>query len=259
MTLPWTPELDRALVRLVDATEDLTWPERAAKLSAETGFPITDDMARNRHRRVLQDMELSKITPQPDTLIEVPAQPEGQFVGLSIAYFDIETTDLGVWQGEMTVASIGDVFGNVVTRDRFEFEQRSILDDRGLAVWVRDTLETYDILCAWYGTGFDLGYVNGKLIEHGERPLRDMMFIDPMYKARGGRYGVKVGSAKLKNVAKWLHTPNQKPEVEFRTFRMAGYGDPEALATLRDRCEGDVRTMRDIFAHLKPLVRTIHR
>lgn len=255
----WTPEMDRQLMMVVENNPGSTWPERAALLSARTATPITEDMIRNRHRRVLQDIELAKITPTPTSPVNIPAIPQGDYVGFNMAYFDIETRALDAWVGGMTVVCVTDQFGQSNMRDRFEFDQRSILDDRGLAVWTRDELEKYDILVAWYGSQFDLSFINAKLIEHGERPLRDMMFIDPIYKARGGRYGLKVGSSKLKNVAIWLNTPNQKPDLPPSTFIHADIGDPEAVALLRDRCKADTLVMRDIFNHLKPMIRTIHR
>jgi len=237
---------------------DATWPEQAADLSAQTGFPITEDMARNRFRRVTNDIETHRATPPTDE-IEVPEVPEGDYVGFDMAFFDIESTGLGAYGSEMTVACIVDQFGRSTVADKFEFEQKSVLDDRGLVVWLRDELEKYDILVAWYGTMFDIPYINARLIMHGERPLRDMMLIDPCFKARGGRYGLKIGGSKLKTVAKALRTTHQKPEVEWDTFRLAGFGDREALNIVRTRCADDCYTMRDIFARFKPMVRTIHR
>lgn len=259
MPLAWTPELDRALLRIVDESDGATWPERAADLSAQTGQPITEDMARNRYRRVTNDIETARITPRYESEVIVPENPEGTYVGFDMAFFDIETPGLSAWGNELTVTGIVDQFGRATVRDRFEFPQSSVLDDRGLLEWTRDELEKYDILVGWYGTMFDLPFLNAKLVEHGMTVLRDKMFLDPCFKTRGGRYGLKVGSSKLKNVAKWLNTSNQKPDVEWVTFRKASFGDPEAVAELRDRCEADCRAMRDVFGHIKQTIRSIHR
>jgi uncharacterized protein YprB with RNaseH-like and TPR domain len=250
--------MDRTLMLVVDSMPDATWPERSAELSSRLQLAITDDMMRNRHRRITQDIELAKSTPPPRD-IEVPAVPEGDYVGFDIAYFDIETTGLGAYGSEMTCVSIVDQFGRATTRDKFEFEQASILDDRGLCVWLRKELEKYDILVAWYGSQFDLAYINARLIIHGERPIADRMFLDPIYKARGGRYGLKMGGSKLKTVAKALRLSTEKPDVEWETFRLAGYGDPDALAEVRHRSHEDVYILRDIFHRFKPMIRTIHR
>lgn len=255
----WTPLMDRALLQVVDETPDATWAERAAQLSANTGQPVTDDMARNRHRRVLQDIELAKMTPEPKSPVDIPAVPQGDYAGFNIAFFDLETSSLDAWTGDLLCASIVDQFGNLRHATRFDFEQRSVLDDRGLVLWVRDNLEEFDIISAWNGFMFDQPIIQAKLIEHGERVMRDIMGLDLMYKARPGRYGVKVGSSKLKNVALWLNTPNQKPDVAPIVWRKAGIGDEDAIQELLERCDADCFVMRDIFKHLKPMIRTLHR
>lgn len=256
--LTWTPEMDRTLNRIVEESPDSTWIDRAVEISAALGIPVTDDMASKRYKRVQQAIKLTEVAPPPEP-IEVPEQPQHRFVGFNMAYFDIETTGLGAHGNEMTVAAIADQWGEVKIRDKFEFQQRNVLDDKGLVVWLRDTLEDFDILVAWYGTQFDLSFLNAKLVQHGEKPVRDMMFLDPIYKARGGRYGLKVGGSSLENVGRWLKTPHQKLHVDWETFRLAGYGDPEALQTVRRRCTLDVLEMRDVFAYFKPMIRTIHR
>jgi uncharacterized protein YprB with RNaseH-like and TPR domain len=214
-------------------------------------------MIRNRYRRVTNDIETFRVT-SPGA-IEVPEVDDFTYVGFDFAFFDIETTGLGAYGSEMTCVTVADQFGLDETRDKFEFEQRSILDDRGLCIWLRDRLERADILVAWYGSMFDLSYLNARLIMHDERPVADRMFIDPCFKARGGRYGLKIGGSKLKTVAKALRTGHQKPDVEWNTFRLAGFGDPAALAEVRQRSKEDVFVLRDIFQRIKPMIRTVHR
>jgi uncharacterized protein YprB with RNaseH-like and TPR domain len=246
------------MVRLVDLNQDATWPERAAELSARTGLAITEDMIRNRYRRVINDIALDESTP-PEASVDVPAVPAEDYAGFDIAFFDIETSGLGGYGNDMTCVTIVDQFGRTVTRDKFEFEQRSILDDRGLCTWLRDELERYDILVAWYGTMFDLSFLNARLIIHGDRPVADRMFFDPCFKARGGRYGLKMGGSKLKTVGKALKIAREKPEVEWETFRLASYGDPDALAEVRNRSMEDTFLLRSIFVRFKPIIRTLHR
>lgn len=265
MPITWTPELDRALYQIVEQNPlkqeggTFTWADRAALLASQTQQAITEDMARNRYARILEAIELAKLEPPEPPGIAIPARPEGDFVGFTMAFYDIESDGLNGWGHEITCASITDNFGKTYSRTKFDFDQRNVLDDMELVIWLRDELEKYDILVGWYGTMFDLPFMNAKLIEYGQRPIRDMMYLDPCYKTRGGRYGLKVGSSKLKNVAKWLKTPNQKPEVEWETFKLAAIGDPVALAEVVDRCEADTKVMRDIFHHIKPMVRSLHR
>lgn len=253
--MDWTPELEGALLAARERLPGASKRELAYELRQQTDLPITRDMVKNKLARLDEELPASR----PDSHIRVPQVPEGDFVGFDMAFFDIETTGLGAYGSEMTCVSIADQFGRVINKTKFDFEQATVLDDKNLVVWARDELEKYDILVAWYGTMFDLPYINARLIMHGERPMRDTMFIDPIYKARGGRYGLKMGGSKLKTVAKALRTENQKPDVEWETFRLAGYGDPTALEEVVSRCNDDVLVLRDIFDRFKPMIRTIHR
>lgn len=250
--------MDSALLIIVDENPKATWEARAALLSSKLKTPITDDMFRNRYGRVVESINLDRIATPMENPISVPPTPEGDFIGLNIAYWDLETTSLGAWTGDLLVGSIVDQYGRASTRDRFDFPQTSPLDQRGLAVWVRDELEKYDILVAWNGLNFDIGFLNAKLTFLGERPLRRMLHIDPMFKMRGGRYGMRIGSSKLKNVALYFDTPNQKPDVAPEVWRRADHGDRDALDELRIRCEADCLVMRDIFPYAKPYITTIH-
>ena len=254
--------MDSALMALIEnEPEPQTWEARALDLSQLLGTAVTADMVRNRHNRIVQNIEAEKLAPPRDVQpLEVPGAQVGEFVGFRLGFYDIETTGLGAWNSEMTMVSVADSFGNMVSKTRFDFEQSNLLDDKGLVLWLRDYLEeNFDILTAWNGLLFDLPYHNARLAYHGERLMNQKMYIDLMYAARGGRYSLKVGSAKLKNVAKFFRTPHQKPDLEWNTFRLAGMGDPESLALLQDRCEADVLVMRDLFLHLRPVVRTIHK
>ena len=258
MPIIWDDHLDDLLQEVVNSSEEpQPWKDVARQFTERTGTVVSSSSVS--HRYLSENYKYNRPeTHEPESVL-LPGVPQGEFVGFDMAFYDVESSGLNGWGNELTCAAIADNFGNIVRANKFEFEQTSVLDDHGLVVWLRDELEKYDILVAWYGTMFDLPFMNAKLIEYGEKPIRDMLFLDPCFKVRGGRYGLKVGSSKLKNVAKWLKTDHQKPDVEWETFRLASIGDPDALAEVIDRCDADVLVMRDIFQRIKPMIRTIHR
>lgn len=185
--------------------------------------------------------------------------PEGTFVGFRQAFFDIETTNLGAFMGRMLCASVCDSWGNVTTRTISDFPQTTVLDDSGLAEWLRDELERYDIITGWNSSQFDVSFLQARLLRWGKRALRqDIMHIDPMYKARPGR-GARIGSSKLDNVAKFFRTPDQKTPLDWDVWNLAATGDPGSMALVVEHCEADVLVLRSVFQHLKPLIRTVHR
>ena len=185
--------------------------------------------------------------------------PAGDYVGFRLAFYDIETTDLGAFIGRMICATVGDSWGNLTTRTILDFSQTTPLDDSGLAEWLRDELERYDISVGWNNFQFDLSFLNARLLRWGKRPVADRMAVDAMWKASYGRYGARIGSRKLVNVQKFFRVAESKTELDFDVWALAGMGDKAAMAEVVAHCEADVLVTRSVFNHLKPLIRTIHR
>lgn len=71
--------------------------------------------------------------------------------------------------------------------------------------------------------------------------------------------GSRIGSSKLVNVQKFFKTADSKTDVDWDTWNLASMGDEKAMDYVVEHCEADVLVLRDVFNHLKPLVRTIHR
>jgi uncharacterized protein YprB with RNaseH-like and TPR domain len=186
--------------------------------------------------------------------------PADGYIGLNILFFDLETTNLTAIMGRLLCASFGDSWGRVTTMRVDDYERKNAIDDRELAVAVRDYIESHaDILCGWNSKLFDVPFLNARLLRHGERPLhKDIKHIDLMYYARG--QFVKIGSSKLVNVQKFSpEVENSKSDVDWDTWALAGTGDKGAMKYVVDHCEADIMVLRDVFGQLKPHVANIHR
>ena len=229
--------------------------------SEATNIPVTRDQVKNRLARIRENAEIEEAVPvvpeNEETFVD--DQPADGFMGLRQVYYDLETTNLGAIMGRLLCASFCDPWGQVTTRRVSDFPQSSPLDDSGLAEWVRDELERHDINIGWNNFNFDISFLNARLLRWGKRPVADRMSIDPMFKARSGRYGARIGSSKLDNVQKYFRTEDNKTPLDWDTWHLAGMGDEAAMDQVVAHCEADVRVLRAVFNHLKPLVRTIHR
>lgn len=238
-----------------------------AEIARQSGKTIN---AVQKHYRVLRDQ--GRINPVVRTTKSVfpdpthsdvvdpefePLQPT-EYVGFNIGFFDFETTDLKALMGRALVFSCADVFGNVVTFRADETRQESIIDDRELVVMARDFLEQQDIIVGWNSKLFDVPFMNARLMEHGERPLRsDLKHLDLMYYARG--QFMKIGSSKLVNVQRFLSLENSKTEISWKEWQLASAGDSGAMDVVVEHCEADVLVLREVFRELKSLVRVVHR
>lgn len=251
----WSEMEDRVLFSMREQYPTERWSHVARAVSSKLGRPVSKDAARNRYARIMDDMVHQPI---------IGAQPleEGwkptDYAGFRMAFYDIETTDLGAMVGRVLCVSIADEFGMVTTRTYADFKGKSILDDVPLVNWTRDELAKYDIWVGWNSVLFDQPFLNARLLKGDEWPLRqDRMHLDLMYQFKGRKS--RFGSAKMDNVAKALGVPNQKTPLSFDLWERASVGDQEALEGVVEHCEADVLVLRDIFARSRRLIHQVTR
>lgn len=255
--MAWTPEADRLLLHYAESQADASTRQIAEALN-RAGFETTKDAVQKRLKKLRAELhEETPPVPEHEAGFVLP-EPEDGFVGFRLAFWDLETTDLGASMGRLLCCSIADNWGNVTTRRASDFERTSVIDDSGLAEWIRDELERYDIIVSWNGFNFDHGFLQARLLRWGKRPLARKLAIDPMWKARPSRYGSRIGGSSLKNVSSFFRLDVSKSELDKETWQLAGAGDEEAIAYIVDHCERDVLVLRKAFHHLKPLIQTIH-
>lgn len=251
----WTDIEDRVLFAVKSTEPDLYWSQVADRVTAKIGRLVSGDAAEKRYKRIIKDLEYEQSIGSD----ELPATVKpADYAGFRMAFYDIETTNLGAGMGRVLCVSIADEFGNVTTRTYADFDGKSILDDVPLVAWARDELAKYDIWVGWNSILFDQPFLNARLLKGHEWPLRmDRMHIDLMYMFKGRK--TRFGSAKLDNVAKNLGVPNQKTPLDFATWERAMVGDMDALEDVVEHCEADVLVLRDVFARARRLIQSVTR
>lgn len=201
-----------------------------------------------KRRRVARDRGLENAEP-----IMVPGALG--YVGPSIAFYDFETTFST--QPRMLTAAIADGFGEIEEFTLDMYPGKDWLDDRLLCIAIRDRLEKFNIICGWNSKLFDIPVLNGRLAYHHERPCVAQMHIDLMYYATGSF--MRIGRKSLESVSTFFSSPNRKTPLSPHIWDLADHGDAAAYQTIREHNVADVKVTRDVFAHLIPFIRTIHR
>jgi uncharacterized protein YprB with RNaseH-like and TPR domain len=182
----------------------------------------------------------------------VPLPAAGpEYVGLTIGYFDIETTFST--QPIMLYGAIADAFGNVREFRRGD----DITDDKALVDEYARALEEYDILVSWNGKLFDVPVIQGRLAFHGLEPLNLKMHTDAMYYATG--QFARIGRKSLQSVSEYFEVQNAKTPLRVRQWDGAMSGKAEEYEKIAEHCNADVLVLRDVFHVLKRFIRTIHR
>lgn len=176
-------------------------------------------------------------------------EPEVLAPLLKIAVFDLETTNLKGDVGRLLVGSVYSYPAGTITTFRQDEMPRtkSMADDGALAIAIRDFLEEHHMLVGWHSKGFDVPFLNTRLLQNGARRLRGMLHLDPMYHYRGW-HGVRPRSSKLATVAEFYDLPERKMPADVQVWVKAQGGDKEAMDILCDRCESDVRVLAEITA-----------
>lgn len=177
--------------------------------------------------------------------------PVGDFVGLSMAYFDIETTFSN--EPIMLYGAIADVFGNVTQFRKGD----DITDDSDLVRRYAGALEQYDVLVSWNGKLFDVPVIQSRLGFHDLPVLRPQMHIDLMYYATG-QFN-RLGRKSLQNVSEYFEVSNRKTPLRIRQWNGAMAGKEDNYEAIVEHCDADVLVLRDVFPHLKRHIRTVHR
>lgn len=203
-----------------------------------------------------------RLSEAPDSRVPVPSTkalsvPMGDYKGLTMGYFDIETT----FSNEPVVlyAAVMDAFGQL---SQFPCGP-DWTDDRELVRAYADALSKYDILLSWNGILFDIPVLNARLAYWqaqdgiGPRRVDPNMHIDLMYYATG-RFN-KLGRKSLQNVSEYFAVGSEKTPLRIRTWNGAMQGKPEDYAKIVEHCDRDVQVLRDVFPVLKQHIRNIHR
>lgn len=180
------------------------------------------------------------------------------YYGPEILFIDFECTHLKANFGWMLCASMMDQHGNVETIRIDDTKRRSLRDDRALVMAVRDRIEQADMWVTWNGKGFDLPFLDTRLLIHDQEPVRkDRIHADAMYKAR--RFSLQIHSSRLDAVAKTFRFPVQKTSLDPDLWMDAQMGDRAAMDYIVEHCEHDVQVLGMAYRKFRRLFRTYHR
>jgi uncharacterized protein YprB with RNaseH-like and TPR domain len=258
----WTNDMDRALLATESSNEGAPASKLASILTEKLGWPFSEDQIRNRLRRIkaqIESGEKARVVSQDEQNFSLDEVPKDRYVGPRVAFFDIETTGLKAHVGRMLWGSIADSWGNVKNFSLKDYPGKTLIDDSVLVDTYARELEKYDgEWVSWNGKLFDCPFMNARLLKGGKPILRgDRVHVDLMYYSKGS--SARVGTSRLAGVSEFFNTGNSKTPLDFDTWNLAMAGDLTALDKVGEHCEADVLVLRDVYEHLKPLIRNKHR
>ena len=166
---------------------------------------------------------------------------------MKIATWDIETTNLKADVGRILCASV--LTGRTMKSFRNDDIGKTMADDEEIAIQLRDYLEQFHMTIGWFSKGFDMSFVNTRLVKYGHKPIRSHLHFDPIWYCKGWR-GLRPRSAKMKVMAEFFNV-ERKIDVDVDVWIDAAYGGcRKSMDLLVKRCEGDVRTTEKLACHI---------
>lgn len=172
-----------------------------------------------------------------------------------LAVYDLETTGLKADFGRLLCGSILSYPSGKIKTFRIDQNMGGSLNNDGqLAVAIRDEVERHWVSCGYFSKGFDISFLQTRLILNGERKIGSGLHADPCWFYRGWR-GMSMRSSSMKVVAKVLGLDEQKMDVPDAVWQAAQKetigtaAHTEAMDIIVDRCKSDVRVTLKILKH----------
>lgn len=181
---------------------------------------------------------------------------------IKIGVLDIESTGLEAQHGYMLSACIKEVNEN---DSRGKLTTISILDNRNrfglfndkwvVAETIKE-LNKYDLILTWYGSRFDLPFINTRALKHGLLPPEKNFRRDLCFVSRGV---LKLKNNRLATVGDFMFGQSGKTFLKWDVWVRAMQGDRNAIKLIVDHNAKDVIETEKVYKRLIPLLGKLRR
>ena len=127
-------------------------------------------------------------------------------------------------------------------------------NDQRLVREAKEELEKYHCWVTYYGKGFDLPFLNTRLLKWGLTPVDRRHHIDLYYVLR---YNTLVSRRSMSQYAGLLQTHDQKMGVSPNVWSEMGFRMKEHMPIMVKRCESDCKVLESVFDKTSHLIRDI--
>lgn len=169
----------------------------------------------------------------------------------TLVTFDFETTG---FQGDYDT-------GLVFSWKHFDAKPESasvsrVGRDKAIMRQAKAVLESADAWLSYYGKGFDIKFLNTRLLRHGLPPVEKRPHID-LYWIFKSHVATKRKS--LAHMLDWLKLDERKLSVSADDWASAPAQWKEIRPLMIKRCESDCTTLQSLYERVKHLITDIRR
>lgn len=167
-----------------------------------------------------------------------------------LAFLDIEATGLRADYSSVLVVSI-----KPYGKDPYSILINQVGNDVGVVMQAKHELEKYLCWCTYYGKGYDIPFLNTRLLKWGKKPIDKRHHLDMYYTLKANTL---VSRRSMAQMAGFLNLENQKMGVSPNVWSEVGI-NKKHLKTMRERCESDVTVLEDLYKKSRHVIRDIKR
>ena len=174
-----------------------------------------------------------------------------------VGYLDIETSnlnaDFGIIYTWCLKARNGKIASGTITKKDFE----KYPHDKRVIKELIEEMKKYDVLCTYYGTGFDIPFIRSRALKCGlVFPFyKEINHLDLYYVAR---HRLKLHSNRLASVCAFFGIEG-KTGIDNEYWAKAVSGNTEALKYIMDHNKGDVVILEKVHNILMPYMQNTRR
>lgn len=169
----------------------------------------------------------------------------------TLAFVDIEATGLRADYHSVLVVSIKpyglDPVNHIVGQPG---------NDKKVVREVKEHLESLDCWCTFYGKGYDIPFLNTRLLRWGHPPIQKRPHIDLYFTLKANLLLARGGQGHL---LRFLETPQEKMDMSPETWNRILSDFPKEVGIMQARCESDVEGLEGLYERTKHLIREIKR
>jgi len=168
----------------------------------------------------------------------------------SVLFFDIESTGLNGDYDSTLVTS----FQKYYDKAPYSYFVINVGNDVQALLQAKAELEAADLWVSYYGKGFDIPFLNTRLLKHGFAPIQKKPHLDFYYTLSAN---LKTSRRSLAHIARWLELEEQKMDVPPTAWSNIVNEYDKYMPLMINRCESDVRLLLEVYAKCAHLVKEI--
>jgi uncharacterized protein YprB with RNaseH-like and TPR domain len=168
-----------------------------------------------------------------------------------IVFFDIEAIGLKADYGSVICVSFKS-YGH----KPYSLSIKQAGNDQRLVREAKEELEKYSCWVSYYGKGFDIKYLDTRLLKWGLPPVDRRPHVDLFFTLKSN---ILTGHKSQSHLLSWLKTESQKMSVSASDWSELPFKMSQHLPTMIKRCESDVMGLEALYKKTRHVIKDIKR